>query len=284
MVSSTCLPVTKEQVSPLGRESKSLLKHIQGRSESVTIKNDNGRLTEEEIDIMIATAEQFKEEDKTMAERVTSRNGLEDWAINLRNQVNDVDGLGGKLDGDDREDVRTFHAYSHQPSSLMSFPASRSYQRDHRLVGREQCDRENRGLRGAEGAAQQRGLPHYQQTVRCARGRDSTRTRRALDRSLMSGAWNEDMRTFKSHWNHCTEWASMLDSKEHVLSSPRVTWLTNWKSCDAFLRDMNLIMYIREQNVYCRKPESAFCVLEPRQAISLSIPEYRPLKPCLERT
>ncbi|MCJ1351052.1 MAG: ATPase with role in protein import into the ER [Icmadophila ericetorum] len=76
-----------------------------GKAESITITNDKGRLTQEEIDRMVADAEKFAEEDKATAERVTARNGLENYAFNLKNQVNDEEGLGGKIDEDDKESL-----------------------------------------------------------------------------------------------------------------------------------------------------------------------------------
>jgi len=74
-----------------------------GKSESITITNDKGRLSQDEIDRMVAEAEQFADEDKATAERITARNGLENYAFNLKNQVNDAEGLGGKIDDDDKE-------------------------------------------------------------------------------------------------------------------------------------------------------------------------------------
>lgn len=76
-----------------------------GKQESITITNDKGRLTQEEIDRMVAEAEKYAEEDKANAERITARNGLENYAFSLKNQVNDDDGLGGKIDDDDKETV-----------------------------------------------------------------------------------------------------------------------------------------------------------------------------------
>jgi endoplasmic reticulum chaperone BiP len=74
-----------------------------GKQESITITNDKGRLSKEEIDRMVAEAEKYAEEDKLQAERIQARNGLENYAFSLKNQVNDKDGLGGKIDEDDKE-------------------------------------------------------------------------------------------------------------------------------------------------------------------------------------
>ena len=79
-----------------------------GKAESITINNDKGRLSQEEIDRMVAEAEKFAEEDKATAEKIQARNGLENYAFSLKNQVNDEEGLGGKIDEDDKETVSSF--------------------------------------------------------------------------------------------------------------------------------------------------------------------------------
>jgi endoplasmic reticulum chaperone BiP len=76
-----------------------------GKSETITITNDKGRLSSEEIDRMVAEAEKFAEEDKATAARITARNGLENYAFSLKNQVNDKEGLGGKIEEEDKETV-----------------------------------------------------------------------------------------------------------------------------------------------------------------------------------
>ena len=74
-----------------------------GKAESITITNDKGRLTPEEIERMVQEAEEFAEEDKMQREKIEARNSLENYAVSLKNQVNDEEGLGGKIDEDDKE-------------------------------------------------------------------------------------------------------------------------------------------------------------------------------------
>lgn len=74
-----------------------------GKSESITIKNDKGRLSQEEIDRMVAEAEEFAEEDKATSARITARNGLENYVFSLKGQANDEEGLGGKIDAEEKE-------------------------------------------------------------------------------------------------------------------------------------------------------------------------------------
>jgi heat shock protein 5 len=73
-----------------------------GKKEEITITNDRGSLTQEDIDRMVRQAEEFEEEDKKVKERVESRNALEATAYSLRNQINDEEKLGGKLSEDDK--------------------------------------------------------------------------------------------------------------------------------------------------------------------------------------
>ncbi|KAK4160035.1 putative glucose-regulated protein 78 of hsp70 family [Cladorrhinum sp. PSN259] len=76
-----------------------------GKGESITITNDKGRLTQEEIDRMVAEAEKYADEDKATRERIEARNGLENYAFSLKNQVNDEEGLGKKVSEEDKETI-----------------------------------------------------------------------------------------------------------------------------------------------------------------------------------
>ncbi|GAA5857537.1 hypothetical protein JCM3766R1_000630, partial [Sporobolomyces carnicolor] len=72
-----------------------------GKSNKITITNDKGRLSKEEIERMVSEAEKYKAEDEAAAERITAKNGLESFAYNLRNAV-DGD-LKDKLEASDKE-------------------------------------------------------------------------------------------------------------------------------------------------------------------------------------
>ncbi|KAJ9631760.1 ATPase with role in protein import into the ER [Taxawa tesnikishii (nom. ined.)] len=76
-----------------------------GKAESITITNDKGRLSAEEIERMVEEAEKYAEEDKATRERIEARNGFENYAFSLKNQVNDEEGLGGKIDEEDKETI-----------------------------------------------------------------------------------------------------------------------------------------------------------------------------------
>ncbi|GAA5973218.1 hypothetical protein JCM3765_001286, partial [Sporobolomyces pararoseus] len=74
-----------------------------GKSNKITITNDKGRLSKEEIERMVSEAEKYKAEDEEAAARITAKNGLESYAYNLRNSV-DGD-LKDKLEASDKESL-----------------------------------------------------------------------------------------------------------------------------------------------------------------------------------
>src|SRR5271170_7126456 len=49
---------------------------VAGKSESITITNDKGRLSKEDIERMVEEAEKFADEDKKNAERIEAKNGI----------------------------------------------------------------------------------------------------------------------------------------------------------------------------------------------------------------
>ncbi|KIS71057.1 putative Hsp70 family ATPase KAR2 [Mycosarcoma maydis] len=77
-----------------------------GKSESITISNDKGRLTPEEIERMVAEAEEFAEQDEAVRKRIEALNNLQNFIASLRSQLSDKEGLGGKLDKEDKETIK----------------------------------------------------------------------------------------------------------------------------------------------------------------------------------
>jgi molecular chaperone DnaK (HSP70) len=118
-----------------------------GKSESITITNDKGRLSAEEIERMVEEAEKYAEEDKATRERIEARNGLENYAYSLKNQVNDEEGLGGKIDEEDKDIVRLPSSPISKDTRLTYEIDPRSRQGNSRLARRERCYGHGRGLR-----------------------------------------------------------------------------------------------------------------------------------------
>merc|ERR1712054_755305 len=58
-----------------------------GKSEKITITNDKGRLSKEEIEKMVNEAEAFKDEDDKQKDRIDSKNTLESFIFNLKSSL-----------------------------------------------------------------------------------------------------------------------------------------------------------------------------------------------------
>lgn len=71
-----------------------------GKSEKITIKNDKGRLSKEEIERMLAEAEKYRNEDEKQRERVAARNQLESYTFSVKQAVEEA---GSKLSEDDKK-------------------------------------------------------------------------------------------------------------------------------------------------------------------------------------
>lgn len=75
-----------------------------GNAKNITIKNDKGRLSQAEIDRMVAEAERFQEEDEKQRQKVAARNSLEGYIFSLKQAVDDA---GSKLSDSDKQTVKS---------------------------------------------------------------------------------------------------------------------------------------------------------------------------------
>merc|ERR1740121_882952 len=79
-----------------------------GKSEKITITNDKGRLTEEQIEKIIKEAEQFADEDKKVKERVDAKNAFDGYIHSMRSATEgsgENKGLSEKLDSEEKETI-----------------------------------------------------------------------------------------------------------------------------------------------------------------------------------
>mmetsp|Transcript_13843 Transcript_13843/g.31929 ORF Transcript_13843/g.31929 Transcript_13843/m.31929 type:complete len:660 (+) Transcript_13843:92-2071(+) len=74
-----------------------------GKSEKITITNDKGRLSQEEIDRMVQEAKEYEEEDKKLKEKIDAKNSLESYIYNIKNTINDEEKVKDKLSDEDKE-------------------------------------------------------------------------------------------------------------------------------------------------------------------------------------
>lgn len=75
------------------------------KKSSVTITNEKGRLSQDEIDRMVNEANKFKEEDNMVKERVDARNGLESYAYSVQGTLDD-DNIKSKVSESEMSELR----------------------------------------------------------------------------------------------------------------------------------------------------------------------------------
>merc|ERR1719506_330883 len=77
-----------------------------GKNEKITITNDKGRLSQEDIERMVQEAEEFQEEDKKVRDKIEARNALENYVYSMKNTLNDAEkGVADKIGDDDKETI-----------------------------------------------------------------------------------------------------------------------------------------------------------------------------------
>jgi len=80
----------------------SALEKSTGKENKITITNDKGRLSQEEIERMVQEAEKYKAEDDANKNRVESKNGLENYCYSLKSSIEGEE-VKDKIPADDKQ-------------------------------------------------------------------------------------------------------------------------------------------------------------------------------------
>merc|ERR1712117_211213 len=75
-----------------------------GKQNKITITNDKGRLSKEEIERMVNDAEKFKEEDNKQKDRISAKNGLESYCFNMKTTIED-EKMADKISEDEKKKI-----------------------------------------------------------------------------------------------------------------------------------------------------------------------------------
>jgi heat shock protein 1/8 len=75
-----------------------------GKLNKITITNDKGRLSKEDIERMVSDAEKFKHEDEKQKDRISAKNSLESYCFNMKSTLED-EKLKDKLSESDKESI-----------------------------------------------------------------------------------------------------------------------------------------------------------------------------------
>ena len=58
-----------------------------GKTEKITITNNKGRLSKEDIERLVKEAEKYKTEDEIIKKKIDAKNGLENYTYSIRNTL-----------------------------------------------------------------------------------------------------------------------------------------------------------------------------------------------------
>merc|ERR1712196_622663 len=75
-----------------------------GKEQKITITNDKGRMTPEEIERLVQEAERYKAEDEANRARIEAKNGLENYCFSVKNSIND-EKMAGQMKPEDKESM-----------------------------------------------------------------------------------------------------------------------------------------------------------------------------------
>lgn len=76
-----------------------------GKENKITITNDRGRLSKEEIEKMVKEAEKYKNEDEEVRCKIQAKNGLEGYAYNLKSTIDD-EKVKDKISEEDKKTIQ----------------------------------------------------------------------------------------------------------------------------------------------------------------------------------
>jgi len=75
-----------------------------GKEQKITITNDKGRLSQEEVERMVADAEKYKAEDEAQRGLIESKNSLESYVFNMKTSIDDPK-VADKISEEDKKTV-----------------------------------------------------------------------------------------------------------------------------------------------------------------------------------
>merc|ERR1712137_501830 len=80
----------------------SALEKSTGKEQKITITNDKGRLSQDEIERMVQEAEKYKAEDDANKNRIEAKNGLENYCYSLKSSISSPE-VEGKIPADEKK-------------------------------------------------------------------------------------------------------------------------------------------------------------------------------------
>eukprot|EP01018_Ginkgo_biloba_P028907 Gb_07010 [translate_table: standard] len=96
---TVCFDIDANGILNVSAEDKST-----GQKNKITITNDKGRLSKDDIEKMVQEAEKYKVEDEEHKKKIESKNSLENYAYNMRSTIRD-EKIAGSIDSTDKKTI-----------------------------------------------------------------------------------------------------------------------------------------------------------------------------------
>jgi len=137
-----------------------------GKENKITITNDSGRLSKEEVERMVQEAEKFKEQDEENAGKIQTKNELENTCFQFKNTVND-EKLKDKISDEDKQTIldkveETLKWLdTHQEESREEYTSRKKELDDvvHPIMTKMYSSGEQSGMPGGMPGGMQNGMP-----------------------------------------------------------------------------------------------------------------------------
>ncbi len=75
-----------------------------GKQEKITITNDKGRLSKEDIERMVNEAEKFRDDDEQQREKISAKNSLESYCFQMKSSIED-EKFRDKIPAEDKKTI-----------------------------------------------------------------------------------------------------------------------------------------------------------------------------------
>ena len=167
-----------------------------GKENKITITNDKGRLSKDEIERMVSDAEKYKKEDESQRDRIGAKNSLESYCFNMKTTVSD-EKLADKIDAEDKKKITEAieEALKWMEANQVSIP---SRTREEKLTGRFLARGKGRIRTQTERDWEDLRSDHDQTLRRCWCWWDARRYARWLPR----WPWRSTPRRWWQCWTH----------------------------------------------------------------------------------
>merc|ERR1712115_17788 len=109
-----------------------------GKEQKITITNDKGRLSQDEIERMVQEGEKYKAEDDANRNRIEAKNALENYSYQIKTSIGSKE-VEGKIPADDKKNWRRKSTKPSNGSRQIRLPRKRNMKKNRKILKELQC-------------------------------------------------------------------------------------------------------------------------------------------------